>query len=245
MEGFRFVFVLAIFGMLLFAGCAGEKPKEEKKGEEIKPIEEKPVEPPPVLPNETPIKNETVPPVNETPVQPPVQTVSCRVEFQKASSDIFLIEVLNVKPADAKVTVLCPNNDMGADRGNGLFFCGGLSADLAVIAYANGKECGKGNFSIATVGFPQDLPTGPNASGCTVVLAKPTIRAGESVYVDIGYYIASQASSAEYSCGDRTMTAGSGLVRETAYCKFSTVGNYNVWLKVDGKECASAPLKVE
>lgn len=227
-----FAIALALSFMLLLPGCiifgGQEKPAA--------PASNQTQEPAPVFyPTIPQVQPPTTPaPVNSTPSLSPE---SCTVGFQKdEQSNIFYVLVKT--DTAGEVTVACPNGRDGSKRGS-LYYCDQLDSSAPAIAYIDGLECGRAQFANGS-GAPV---TNPKQS-CSISISSTAINSGQSVTVNAKAYVP-QKSVVSYKCGETDITFnGDGFIDRAKVCTFTTTGNIEVYVKIDGVVCASKYLSV-
>jgi len=224
--------VVALFAVafLLFAGCAQSSPPAAPPAGQP----QAPQQPAPVIPSPP------APPPNETPgeppaAQPPLAAAACNVQFQKDTSNIYYVMVNPGQPGSLKVS--CPNGLDAVKQGE-LYFCAQLDAAGPTIAYLNGVECGRADFS-------QFKAVQPGKQSCSVLLSPSRITAGQTSQVTVQAYVPQERSTLSYLCGDREVneTAG-GMVDTGKICQFNSPGTVEVYAKLNGEVCASSLLTV-
>ncbi|MFA5929509.1 MAG: hypothetical protein WC861_01370 [Candidatus Micrarchaeia archaeon] len=222
--------VLAVALALLISGCAQSQPQSPQP----------PAAPaaPPALPA-APAQNQSNNSSAVAPAPPaaPTDADTCAIEFQKDASSVYYVMVKTSSPK--KVSVTCPNGKGGQQQG-GLFFCSQLDVPSPAIAYLDGKECARSQFSAPALG--------PGAQGkqqCTVLLGPSRITAGQTSTVTVKAYAPQERSNLTYNCGDRevTETVG-GMVDTGKICKFGTPGTIEVYARINGVACGNAFLSV-
>lgn len=79
---------------------------------------------------------------------------------------------------------------------------------------------------------------------CSVTVAPSQLYAGQEAFVHL--YAFSNTERITYSCGDdgERYQGTSGLFDDSRICRFSTPGSTQVWVALDGRICASAPIEV-
>ncbi|MCX6772526.1 MAG: hypothetical protein NTV88_02015 [Candidatus Micrarchaeota archaeon] len=165
---------------------------------------------------------------------PQMSPDSCKVEFQKDSSSVYYVMV---KTESAKaLTVKCPNGDMAILKGQ-LWFCEDISVPNNAIAYLDGKECGTARFLAPNVQ--------PGKLACSVTVTPNRISMGKSADVTVMTSTGDKQVKVSYTCGDSEKTqTRSGLLTDGSICTFNTPGAIEIDAKMDGVICASTMLQV-
>ncbi len=231
------IIVLLLAGALLFAGCImpvsqpvvpEQEEQEEQMPEQVEEEQEMP---------EQEEEAEEEAPVEEEEEEQQVQEDGCTVEFQKDSSNTYYVMVKT--ESEKELTVTCPNEKPAEKRGE-LFFCTQLYIENPAIAYLDGVECDRAQFSDAL-----QTQTEPTGQSCTVTLAPARITAGETSVVTVKAYIGDTTSEVSYLCGNEESTeTGSGLLDTGKICQFDEPGTIEVYAKLDGEICATELLEV-
>jgi len=224
-----FALLLLLSASLLLYGCAQQQSPPAAPSPQPPSVPSQPPEPSQEQPS---------PPANtsEAPASPPSAAPSdtCTVEFQKDTSSIYYVMV---KTDSAKqLSVACPNGKDGEKQG-GLYFCSSLDVDSPAIAYLDGKECGRAQFS---------MPSPPSgAQQCKVLLAPSRITMGGTTVVSVTAYVPQERSRLTYNCGSAVVNESAGGMVDTGrICTFSQPGTIEVSAAINGVQCASSLLEV-
>jgi hypothetical protein len=68
---------------------------------------------------------------------------------------------------------------------------------------------------------------------------------GDNSVISLKVYTPENKANLSYLCGDSEITSkASGMVDIGKICRFNTVGTYEVYVKLNGETCATAPLVV-
>jgi hypothetical protein len=138
------------------------------------------------------------------------------------------------------LSVTCPNGDEAQKQGE-LYFCTQLEVQNPAIAYLDGVECGRAQFSQADT--TTIVPAGKQS--CTVLLSDSRITAGETSTVTVKAYVPQEKSTLAYLCGNIEATEQVGGGVDTGKnCRFDAPGTIEVYAKVNGEVCATALLTV-
>ena len=237
------ILLLALVGVLLFAGCSSGPQVSTKAPEPSVPtvtapaknvtVPPKPTPAPTVMP-EPPAVNATPPAENGTPQLSPD---SCTVQFQKDPQGVYYVMVDT--SSQKELAVMCPNAKAGERQGN-LYLCNQLDIAEPVVAYLGGKECGRAYFDRASVEKKSGSKT-----GCTLLIAPSRITAGQTSTITIWTSSGDREVNLTFNCGSETKSQKrSGLVTDGAICQFDTPGTIEVDAKIDGELCASRLLEV-
>ena len=223
------LFVLAVAFALLMSGCA----QSAQQPAAAQPVKKAPAPPAaPAAPDTTrPNATASAPPA----LPPAAPNDTCTVSFQKDTSNIFYV---SVKTSSAKtVSVVCPNGKDGQKQGS-LYFCSQLDVASPAVAYLDGKECARAQFS---------MPSSSASGGqqCKVLLAPSRITAGGTSTVTITAYAPQEKSTLAYNCGGSEVNESvGGMVDTGKICKFDKPGTIDVYAKINGEECSHALLEV-
>jgi hypothetical protein len=225
------LFTLPLLAILVLAGCAGTPAQ--------------PPAAPPVQPQVQPAPPANITPENATPAQPapvPNETSAapadkCVIEFQKDASSVYFVMVKT--DSQKNLTVTCPNGNPAEKRG-GLYFCESLDAPNPAIAYLDGTECGRADFSKAA-----EENAAPGNIQCTVLLSASRITVGGTSQVTVQAYSPSDSDVLTYKCGDSEVTEhAGGLINTGKICTFNTPGTIEIYAKINNQTCGFSLLDV-
>jgi len=230
MENSASLFLLSV--ALLLYGCAQAQPQAQPQ-----PIPSAPQAQFPsanaTLPQE-PQPNETAGPSALPPAAP---GAACSVQFQRDASNIYYVAVGNAQAGT--IAVSCPNGK-DAQRQGELYFCAQLDLAGPTIAYLNGVECGRAEFS-----KPGASGVSPGKQSCTVLLSPSRIVVGQTSTVTVKAYAPQEKSNLSYLCGDREVSERAGGMVDTGkICQFNSPGTIEVYAKLNGEVCAISLLTV-
>ncbi len=137
------------------------------------------------------------------------------------------------------ISVTCPNGKPGEQKG-GLFFCTQLDIPNPVVAYIDGKECGRVSFTRATF-----EARGPSKITCKILPSHTRLTVGQTSEINIETSTGDQEVTLTYNCGSETKTQKrSGLVTDGDTCRFDTPGTIEIEAKADGVVCATKLIEV-
>jgi len=226
---------LLISTFILIYGCA-QAQQQEQQPDPSAPQAQFPSAEPAQVPSSLPPVPPAKPANESSNSSAAVPVDSCIVEFQKDTSNIFYVMVKT--GSYGQVSVICPNGKAGQKQGE-LYFCSPLGIDGPTIAYLDGEECGRAQFSKPASSFAK------SGQQCKVILSPSRITVGQTSMVTVTAYVPQEKSKLTYNCGDREITESvGGMVDTGKICKFEKPGTIEVYAKINNETCSSALLEV-